>query len=692
MDTPKLFISHSHYDNVACRRIVQFLRDRLGSGVDIFYDESELHGGDDWFRRIQHEVIARPIFLVILSRHSVVAEWVTEETNLALTKSVKDRSRKVIPVQIDPALTMEAIEQFAPILTLRQITHLEDGVAQANWEDLVRVIQGQSAHPAPTANPAQAAELEQARDLVAQIQEALDQRQYRIAVKLGREAVGLPGNEHDATLWGDLGIALVQVGEPSEALKALDTALGLNRTRPDLLRVKARVLAQQGQYAVALQTWDKAFVTTSATTDRLAILDEAYTMLAAGQQWPLVTPVIADALDLAPMDATWQGRRLHVQLAPLQERFQAAIAAQRWQDVLAICEEALRIAPNDSDWQQRRGQAQSALQEAERDRQRQAEEARLQAEQKLLPASLRAKGFTVAQGKAIVPPVSAVIPAGPFTMGGDAQAYNGSKTGTPKVNVMLGAYQIGLYPVTVAEYGCAVAANSVSAPANSGSVTWATQQQHPDHPVVCVSWVQARDYAAWLAGVTGQSWRLPGETEWERAARGTDGRIYPWGNQWDKARANTSESGVGTTTPVGAYAEKGDASPVGAHDLAGNVWEWTRSIWQEQYSEIASENDSDASSPRVLRGGSWGDTPQIARAASRNGSIRASSAATGVSGWLWARWLVDDSTNVLDYLLSLVLDSDNYCDWLQTLPGRSLGIARSAKKIFLLSNSEKIHG
>jgi formylglycine-generating enzyme required for sulfatase activity len=612
MSTPGIFISHSHFDNVACRKIVHFLRDRLGLSADaIFFDESELHGGDDWFRRIQHEVIARPIFIVVLSRHSVVAEWVTEETNLALTKAVKDKSRKVIPVQIDPTLTMEAIEQFAPILTLRQIAHLEDGVAQANWDDLARVVQGQTSNQATHVNPAQAAELEQARDLVAQIQDEMAQRHYRIAVKLGREAVGLPGNERDATLWGDLGVALVQIGETDEGLAALETALKLNRTRPDLLRVKAQVLTKQGKYAEALQAWDKAFVATSAFTDRLAILAEAYNVLAAAQQWPLVNNVIADALDLAPTDATWQARR---QLMPLHERFQRANDAKQWADALVVCDEALRIAPQDTTWKERRAQVQAALQEA----QRAVAEQQRQAEQKLLPSVLRAKGFTLVQGKAIVPPLSAVIPAGQFVMGGDAQAYNGGNTGTPKVTVNLGAFQIGLYPVTVAEYACAVAAGAAKAPSDAFGLTWQQMcQQRPDHPVVNVSWLNARDYTAWLAGVTGQPWRLPSEPEWERAARGTDGRVFPWGNTWDATRANTSEGGPKTTTPVGAYADKGDASPVGAHDLAGNVWEWTKSLWATTYDAVKCESDSDSTTARVLRGGSWVYTSQLARAASR---------------------------------------------------------------------------
>jgi sulfatase modifying factor 1 len=107
-----------------------------------------------------------------------------------------------------------------------------------------------------------------------------------------------------------------------------------------------------------------------------------------------------------------------------------------------------------------------------------------------------------------------------------------------------------------------------------------------DHPVVHVSWYDAVAYAEW-AGL-----RLPTEEDWEKAARGTDGREYPWGDVFDESRCNTSESGIGATTAVGDYSPDGD-SPYKCVDMAGNVWEWTSS-------EYGSSSDI-----RVLRGGSW---------------------------------------------------------------------------------------
>lgn len=97
-----------------------------------------------------------------------------------------------------------------------------------------------------------------------------------------------------------------------------------------------------------------------------------------------------------------------------------------------------------------------------------------------------------------------------------------------------------------------------------------------DHPVIYVTQHDATVYCRWLSEITGKSYRLPSEAEWEKAARGTDGRIYPWGDQWEAGRCNAQPSGKRDTTPVGAYPQ--GKSPYGLLDTAGNVWEWTRSL------------------------------------------------------------------------------------------------------------------
>lgn len=186
------------------------------------------------------------------------------------------------------------------------------------------------------------------------------------------------------------------------------------------------------------------------------------------------------------------------------------------------------------------------------------------------------------------------IPGGEFKQGKDAES----------TYVM--AYRIGRYPVTNAQYARFLADNPFR-PVPHTDEAWAEpynwdpqKRTYPEgkanHPVVLVSWEDARAYCEW-AGV-----RLPNEEEWEKAARGEDGRTYPWGDKFDPQRANVRESGIGSTTPVGAYPN--GASPYGVHDCAGNVWEWT--ISRSGESQI------------VIRGGSWNFRAEDARCFARD--------------------------------------------------------------------------
>mgnify|MGYP000369887001 CR=1 FL=1 len=206
------------------------------------------------------------------------------------------------------------------------------------------------------------------------------------------------------------------------------------------------------------------------------------------------------------------------------------------------------------------------------------------------------------------------VPAGKFIMGDDKSDRNDEK---PAHEVYLDAYYTGKYLVTNAEY--ARYREDIKQP-------FTIPQGKDDHPVVSVTWYDARDYAAW-AGM-----RLLTEAEWEKAAsweeaRGVGAiprgrlegrkRCYPWGDEFDKTKCNTSESGIGTTTPVGEYSPAGD-SPYGCADMVGNVWEWTSSLYKDYpYQADDGREDMSSLSSRVVRGGSFLDNEDLVRAAFR---------------------------------------------------------------------------
>jgi formylglycine-generating enzyme required for sulfatase activity len=207
------------------------------------------------------------------------------------------------------------------------------------------------------------------------------------------------------------------------------------------------------------------------------------------------------------------------------------------------------------------------------------------------------------------------VPPGPFLMGSDKdddpQAYDRE---LPQHEVRLPGYWIGRYPVTVAQHRDFVEKGG-------RDVDERSLKDPDDHPVRYVTWRDALAYCRWLGERTGLPVMLPSEAEWEKAARGTDGQIYPWGDEDPMAElCNFSVNfSFSDTTPVGNYSPEGD-SPYECADMAGNVWEWTRSLYKDYpYDPGDGREDLEAGDDvgRVVRGGAFDSTEDFVRCASR---------------------------------------------------------------------------
>ena len=216
-----------------------------------------------------------------------------------------------------------------------------------------------------------------------------------------------------------------------------------------------------------------------------------------------------------------------------------------------------------------------------------------------------------------VPPGMVAVPAGAFQMGSSP----GSSNEEPVHEVYVSGFFIDKYEVTVEEYTRCVDAGGCNTPKmthddDRRSYNYGASGRDK-HPINGVDWHQAKAYCAWSGK------RLPTEAEWEKAARGTDGRKYPWGNEGPScALAVTDDGGAGCgegrTWEVGS--KSGGVSPFGAYDMAGNVWEWTADWYDKSYYSISPMRDPkgpEQSWARVFRGGGWYYTSAFLRAAIR---------------------------------------------------------------------------
>ena len=213
------------------------------------------------------------------------------------------------------------------------------------------------------------------------------------------------------------------------------------------------------------------------------------------------------------------------------------------------------------------------------------------------------------------------VPAGPFTMGSD----DGPADEPPAHAVTLESFEIDRIPVRNREFALFLTQHGPVAPdgrrffdwddrdARIGREAggWRAHPGHEDHPVVEVSWLGAHAYCRWLGK------RLPTEAEWEKAARGADGRRYPWGNAAPAPRHGQFARGYNETAAAGRHPD--GASPYGALDMAGNVWQWVSSAYRPYPYRQDDGREAADSSPevRATRGGGHDSTAQEIRTTER---------------------------------------------------------------------------
>ena len=259
------------------------------------------------------------------------------------------------------------------------------------------------------------------------------------------------------------------------------------------------------------------------------------------------------------------------------------------------------------------------------------------------------EGEAVTKAREKIEPLMVYVPAGSFLMGmSDREVERLARNSElakrwrdkgyfareqPQRVVTLGGYFIGKFPVTVGEFRVFVEADGYWNRQWWTDAGWkwreAVGREKPEYwedakwtgddrlPVVGVSWYEGYAYCQWLGGVVHGKYRLPTEAEWEKAARGTDARLYPWGEEFEARRCNTRASEKGGTVPIGQYGPEG-SSPYGCEEMAGNVSEWTMSQFRPYpYERDDGRNEARGEVERVTRGGSWYKPVLRARTACR---------------------------------------------------------------------------
>jgi formylglycine-generating enzyme required for sulfatase activity len=627
----RVFISHSHADNEFGVRLAEDLRRALGDDSAVWYDVSGgLHGGDAWWRKIVAEIDACPVFLVVLSPEATESRWVNDEIDLAWNLKNSPRGKIIIPV------LYRECHPRADLRTRHIISFLAPRPYEAALAETLAAlgapttVPGAAPQPAPRREPTQPATPGQGgivEQFTPQIAAAYARRDWADVVRKSEFLQRRAPDGLTAALLHMLGVALLEEEEPERARETLDAALALDPLDLDAMRAKARASVILSQPEIAHTLLDDALALAGDSALRLRLLaDDAYTLRLAGRAVDEVRRC-DEALRLAPGAVDWRARR--VVALTLAQRKQDAHA-----EMMHLARESFNHASADA-----LSLRQRLLHEAQTFAQAPTDDERFLSVERFaalltrnapgtsslddvlspqrqatprLPERLAALGYVMLPFgalDAVLPPVR-TVEAGRSLLSDGVGWEAGVKAGDlPHRWVELAEFQIGRSPVTVAEYACFVR-DQRREPQRSEitggrqRLTWQSQLTRPDHPVVCVTWYDALAYAAWLSNVTGQRWRLPTEAEWEKAARWSSDKqmalAYPWGGVFEQERCNSC-SVVGLTSPVGAYPQ--GASPCGAWDMAGNVWEWTSNLSADDTALGAPH--ADPTEIAIVRGGSW---------------------------------------------------------------------------------------
>jgi serine/threonine-protein kinase len=308
-------------------------------------------------------------------------------------------------------------------------------------------------------------------------------------------------------------------------------------------------------------------------------------------------------------EAGWMAAQREAAAAPWRAQAEAAMEDERWAEAQAAVAQWLRLVPEDADART----LQARLAESKSSR---SEPVEVVAGSPSLvnqyrspvedhrgrrtwgrPEAGASQVLTLAEG---VEMVFVGVPAGPFLMGSDPQTDPLARDNEqPQHEVDLDGYWMAKYPVTNAQFQAFAA--------ETGHPAQAGKRGKGDHPVVYVSWQDAVAFCEWATEVSGVEVRLPSEAEWEKAARGVKGRIYPWGDEAPTPNLCNFDSEIGRITRVGKYSPQGD-SVYGCADMAGNVWEWVGDWYDGDYYAVSLDSNPEGPADgtyRVLRGGAF---------------------------------------------------------------------------------------